>query len=89
MIDSNCGLVGAGSHIPDKSREEPPPNSISRDSTGMGIHSHLGHPTEGIGREEPRYYLILPLLLEKEKVKLLVFDLDYVLLAMNLEGVGV
>lgn len=69
------GLWGWG-HI-ELSRGKPPPNSISRDSTGLGIHSHLGHPTEGIGREEPGSYLILPLLLEKEKVKLLVFNLDY------------
>lgn len=55
----------------------------------MGIHGHVGHPTEGIGREDPGSYLILPLLLEKEKVKLLVFNLDYMLLVLNLEGVGI
>lgn len=55
----------------------------------MSIRSHLGHPSQGKGREESGSYLILYLLLEKDKVKLLVFHLDHVLLVMSLEGVGI
>lgn len=84
MIDSSCGLLQAGSHVTDKRREEPQSTQISRDSTGVGIHIPA--------RERQGGAWFLPhfaFLLEKDKVKLLVFHLDHVLLVMSLEGVGI